>query len=170
MSEPFLSEIRMFGFNFAPRGWALCDGQILSINQNQSLYSLLGTNFGGDGRVTFGLPDLRGRSPRKGGSGATGIGEMGGAEAVAITTATMPAHTHAMQVNTASSDQTVPGGNFLGVDSEPTIYGSPNPASTVLMDEDAVKATGGGQAHNNMQPYQTISFGIALQGLFPSRT
>ena len=168
MSEPFLSEIRMVGFNFAPRGWAFCDGQILPINQNQSLYSLLGTTYGGDGRTSFALPDLRGRSPRKGGASVTNLGQKAGAEAVTLTTAQIPSHTHTFQVNAGSSNSLTPEGNYLGKDSSPTLY-HPGGGAQVGMEPDIVGATGGGQAHNSMQPFLTINFCIALQGLFPSR-
>lgn len=169
MSEPFLSEIRIFGFNFAPRGWAFCDGQIISIAQNSALFSLMGTTYGGDGRTTFALPDLRGRSPRKGGSGRTALGQAGGVERVTLSENELPAHTHLFQVNAASSNSVTPENNFLGKDTEPTLYGEVSPA-TVLMDEGTVSSSGGGLAHNNMQPFSVLNFCIALQGVFPSRS
>jgi microcystin-dependent protein len=168
MSEPFLSEIKMFGFNFAPRGWASCQGQILPINQNQSLYSLLGTTYGGDGRTSFALPDLRSRSPREKGNSTT-LGQKGGQENVVLTAANLPAHSHRLHVNTSGSDATTPEGNFMGKDVEPQIYHPPAAANTVDMTVDTVGSTGGSQGHSNMQPYQAINFCIALQGLFPSR-
>lgn len=168
MADPFLSEIRLFGFDFAPRGWARCDGQLLPINQNQALFSLLGTNFGGDGRTTFGLPEMRGRSPRKGGAGSANLGQKAGSETVTLSEAEMPDHTHTFQVNVDSSDASTPEGNFLGKDTEPTLYGEVN-ASTVLMDQGTLSSTGTGQAHTNMQPFQTINFCIAVLGVFPSR-
>ena len=168
MSEPFLSEIKMYGFNFAPRGWALCDGQILPINQNQALFSLLGTTFGGDGRTTFALPDLRSRSPRKGGSGITGLGQRSGSEAVTLTPNDLPAHSHNFQVNSEASDQDTPEGNYLGKDTAPTLYHPPGGATTG-MEPGTIAAAGGGLPHDNMQPYLTLNFCIALQGIFPSR-
>lgn len=179
MSEPFLSEIKMYGFNFAPRGWALCDGQILPINQNQSLYSLLGTTYGGDGRTSFALPDLRSRSPRMNGNlngggapqgpGGTNLGAKSGAEGVALTVAQIPSHTHLMQVNAGATNATTPEGNYLGKDVEPIIYHDVDNTAVVSMAANEVQLAGGGQTHDNMQPYTVISFCIALQGLFPSR-
>ena len=167
MSEPFLGEIRIFGITFAPRGWADCDGQILPINQNQSLYSLLGTTYGGDGRTSFALPDLRGRSPRFW-DGANPIGQKGGVETVAITDATMPAHNHLMQVNSGAADSDKPGGHFMSKITVDQTF-APAGANEVLMDPTIIGNTGGSQTHQNMQPYIALRFCIALQGLFPSR-
>jgi microcystin-dependent protein len=167
MAEPFLSEIRMFGFNFAPRGWATCSGQILPINQNQSLYSLLGTTYGGDGRTSFALPDLRGRSPRLAANGEQ-LGQKTGTETVTIDETTMPAHTHGMQVADASNQGT-PTNNFISSGGGATTYRTPAGAALVDMTADTVSAVGGSQSHNNMQPYLTVNFCIALQGVFPSR-
>lgn len=167
MSEPYLSEIRMFGFNFAPRGWALCSGQILPINQNQSLYSLLGTIYGGDGRTSFALPDLRGRSPRE--TGDTGpIGQKSGVETVAISASTMPAHTHGVLVN-AATNTSDPTNNYLGTGTTDTSFRPQAGSNLVGMTADTVSSVGGSQAHSNMQPYQALNFCIALQGVFPSR-
>lgn len=168
VSEPFLAEIRIVGFNFAPRNWAFCDGQILPINQNQSLHALLGTTYGGDGRTSFALPDLRGRTPVHVGDGIT-RGEKGGEETHTLSMAEMPSHTHSSTANQASANQGTEIGP--GVDSvlasqarrEQPIY-TDRPATDPL--ESAI--TGGGQAHDNMQPYLVVSFCIALQGLFPS--
>ena len=165
MSEPFLAEIRMVGFNFPPRGWAFCDGQILPINQNQSLYSLVGTTYGGDGRTTFALPDLRGRTPIHR-SGSHGQGERDGAETHPLTVDEMPVHTHQAS---ASGDQVTtndPTGNVLGQNA-----GTPyrNGGTEVTMGASSLSRTGGGQAHDNMQPFLAVEFCIALQGLFPSR-
>ncbi|MGD2088835.1 MAG: tail fiber protein [Candidatus Aminicenantes bacterium] len=173
MSEPFLGEIMIVGFNFAPRGWAMCDGQILPINQNQSLYSLLGTTYGGDGRTSFALPDLRSRTPVHEGDGIS-LGQKSGAETVTLTTAEMAAHTHAIKGTSAIADRGAVGGNadrgYATVpQTEPNdiIYGSP--ANMVSLGGGILPHAGGGQAHNNMQPYLILNYVIALQGLFPSR-
>ena len=172
MSEPFLAEVRIFGFNFAPRGWAQCDGQILPINQNQSLFSLLGTTYGGDGRTSFALPDLRSRVPiHKGTAQAAGrtLGQKSGQESVQLTTAQIPAHSHdyAFKASTDSATAATPANNLPAtVVPGFNVYGAPsNPASG----SGAAVSTVGGQSHNNMQPYQAVNFCIALQGLFPSR-
>lgn len=175
MSEPFLAEVRPFAFNFAPRGWASCDGQILPINQNQALYSLLGTIYGGDGRVTFALPDLRGRTPVHVGSSGAGspvqLGQRGGEESHVLTVQEMPAHTHTAQATSATPASTAQGGALLaptGGGRRPlTPYGGAS-ATLVPLHTASIGSTGG-QAHNNMQPYVVINFCIALQGIFPSR-
>jgi len=177
VAEPFLAEIRMFGFNFAPRGWAFCDGQLLPINQNQSLFSLLGTNFGGDGRTTFGLPDLRGRTPVHPGNGQTtvSLGQKSGQENHQLSVSQMPSHNH--RVNTTGNQgvtSDIEGDAFSpsNVLASQARGGIPiySPAASLMpMHPDTVNNTGGGQAHNNMQPGLTISFAIAIQGLFPSR-
>ena len=169
MSEPFLAEIRIVGFNFAPRGWAFCDGQILPINQNQSLYSLLGTVYGGDGRTSFALPDLRGRTPiHVGSSNGTshGQGQKSGEETVTLSAAQMPNHTHAPQGSTTTVDSNDPENRVLGDNAGKPyhVFGTAkNMAGTVVAN------AGGGQAHDNMQPYLALEFCIALKGLFPSR-
>ena len=167
MSEPFLAEIRMVGFNFAPRGWAFCDGQILPINQNQSLYSLLGTTYGGDGRTSFGLPDLRGRTPTHVGDGFS-LGQKSGQEAVTLTAAEMPTHTHNVQANSQPADSPLPNGR-VWAQGGVTVYHDDDASKRQNMRTGTVLNTGGGQAHDNMQPYLAIAFCIALQGLFPSR-
>ncbi len=170
MSEPFLAEIRMVGFNFSPRGWAFCDGQILPINQNQSLYSLLGTNYGGDGRTSFALPDLRSRTPVHTGDGHR-LAQKSGAETVTLTAAEIAAHTHAAKASSTNADDTTPESDMLA-NSEPTgddAYRAPEAANMTAIRSGTVTNAGGGQAHNNMQPYLTINFCIALRGLFPSR-
>jgi microcystin-dependent protein len=164
VAEPFLSEIRLMSFNFAPQGWAQCNGQFLPINQNQALFSLLGTTFGGDGRVNFALPDLRGRVPMHVGNVHT-LGARGGEQAHTLSQAEMPTHAHVAGASKASS-----GGN-----DNPTnrVVGGANnlfhaPASLTAMNPATITNTGGSQAHENMQPYLTLTFCIALQGIFPS--
>jgi len=166
MSEPFLAEIRMVGFNFAPRGWALCDGQILPINQNQSLYSLLGITYGGDGRTSFALPDLRGRVPVHIGEGIS-LGQKGGTETVTLSAGQVPAHTHAPVSAAGPANNNLPADSLLAQSSQ--VYGAPVASSMVQMRKGTIGNAGGGAAHNNMQPYLTVNFVIALQGLFPSR-
>lgn len=171
MAEPFLSEIRIMSFVFAPKGWALCNGQLLPINQNQALFSLLGTTFGGDGRVNFALPDLRGRTPIHVGSGHT-LGERGGEQAHTLSIAELPTHTHVANGASDAADQPTPGGNLLATVDQAAfttlLYAPAN--SLVAMAPNSVANTGGSQAHLNMQPFLTLSFCIALQGIFPSPT
>lgn len=175
MSEPFLAEIKMIGFTFAPRGWSLCDGQILPINQYQSLYSLLGTTYGGDGRTSFALPELRGRTPiHKGNASSSGgtnhaLGQKSGQETHTLTVGEIPAHNHVLQGSTAAATAFTPVGNVLAaVDATfGNAYGAAD--NLVSMNAGALEAAGGSQAHENMQPYLAVKFCIALQGLFPSR-
>ena len=166
MAEPFLSEIRMFSFNFAPRGWALCNGQILPINQNQALFSLLGTTYGGDGRVSFALPNLQGRVPIHVGNGHT-LGERAGEQAHTVSVAEMPAHTHAAQASAAAGTQNVPANNMMLSQRAAEIYRAPS--SPVPMVAGTLSNAGGSQAHLNMQPFLALNFCIALQGIFPSQ-
>ncbi len=169
MSEPFLAEVRIVGFNFAPRGWAFCDGQILPISQNQSLYSLLGTTYGGDGRTSFALPDLRGRTPIHVGSSNGSIhllGQKGGEETHTLNAAEMPQHTHTLRASSQQGDAPVANDHVLA-DSPVQLYTSPG--NLVALRSGTVADVGGGQAHNNMQPTLVVNFCIALQGLFPSR-
>lgn len=170
MSEPFLAEVRIVAFNFAPRGWAFCDGQILPISQNQSLYSLLGTTYGGDGRTSFALPDLRGRVPihvgRSNGGPVHTLGQKGGEETHTLSAAEMPQHTHPLQATNNPGTGTAPQGAVLAEASLP-VYGSF--ATATAMGSGSVANVGGGQAHNDMQPTLVLNFCIALQGLFPSR-
>jgi microcystin-dependent protein len=163
MSEPFLSEIRMMSFNFAPRGWAQCIGQLLPINQNQALFSLLGTTFGGDGRVNFALPDLRARAPIHVGSGHT-LGERGGEQAHTLSIAEIPTHAPTIQGSSANADTPVAANNVLAAANN--VYASPSNA--VALEPGTLTTVGGSQAHLNMQPFLTLSFCIALQGIFPS--
>lgn len=165
MSEPFLAEIRMVGFNFPPRGWAFCDGQILPINQNQSLYSLLGTTYGGDGRSSFALPDLRSRTPLHRSSGHP-LGQRSGAETVTLTAAEIPSHTHTLRASSSAGDVRPSTNNVLA---SAELYRPYDATRSTALRSGSISNVGGGQAHNNMQPYTTVSFTIALQGLFPSR-
>lgn len=164
MSEPFLGEIKIVGFNFPPRNWAFCDGQILPINQNQSLYSLLGTTYGGDGRTSFGLPDLRGRVPIHVG-GTHSLGQKSGEENHALSTGEMPAHKHTARASSVSGDTPVPAANVLA--SANNVYHSPD--NLTPLRAGTMANTGLDQGHDNMQPYLTLAFCIALTGLFPSR-
>lgn len=165
MAEPFLSEIRIMSFVFAPRGWALCNGQLLPINQNQALFSLLGTTFGGDGRVNFALPDLRGRTPMHVGSDHT-LGERGGEQAHTLSIGELPTHTHAA-IGTSTTAQNAPDNTKLLATSNPQpAYGAAG--NLAAMSPNMVTNVGGSQAHLNMQPFLTLSFCIALQGIFPS--
>jgi microcystin-dependent protein len=165
VAEPFLSEIRMMSFVFAPKGWALCNGQLLPINQNQALFSLLGTTFGGDGRVNFALPDLRGRSPIHVGAGHT-LGEKGGEQAHTLSISELPQHAHVANATSDNATVDAPAGNLLA--SGANQY-APPPPNTALV-ASSVTNVGGSQAHLNMQPFLTLSFCIALQGIFPSPT
>ncbi len=165
MAEPFLSEIRLMSFGFAPKGWALCNGQLLPINQNQALFSLLGTTFGGDGRVNFALPDLRGRVPIHIGGGHT-LGEQGGEQAHTLTIAELPRHQHPLNASTSTANSPVPTGNVLAATDGIQFYGPPT--DLTALQPGSVSNAGGSQAHLNMQPFLTVSFCIALQGIFPS--
>jgi microcystin-dependent protein len=165
MAEPFLSEIRIMSFNFPPKGWAACNGQLLPINQNQALFSLLGTTYGGDGRVNFALPNLRGRAPIHEGDGHT-LGEVGGATAVTITQQTMPQHIHFAQGTTAAGTAIIPTGNLLAATPN-QLYGAPD-ANLQPLNPGTIGNAGGSQPHINMMPYLVLNFCIALQGIFPS--
>jgi microcystin-dependent protein len=166
MAEPFLSEIRIMSFAFPPKGWALCNGQLLPINQNQALFSLLGTTFGGDGRVNFALPDLRTRTPVHDGNGHT-LGERGGEQAHTLSISELPTHTHVFNASTAAATpNTGPGGSYLGQSSGVFLYAAAG--NLTAMAPNAIGSVGGSQAHTNMQPYLALNFCIALQGIFPS--
>ncbi|WP_134740197.1 tail fiber protein [Nocardioides sp. 503] len=163
MAEPFLSEIRLMSFQYAPKGWALCNGQLLPINQNQALFALLGTTYGGNGQTNFALPDLQGRVPMHVGSWHT-LGERGGEQAHTLSVPEMPRHTHPDLASTLNGNTSSPAGAALAPVSG--LYGSPT--GTTSLGPTSVSVSGGGQAHQNMQPFLTISFCIALQGIFPS--
>ena len=169
MTEAFVGEIKMFAGNFAPRGYAKCDGQLLSVSQNDALFSLLGTVYGGDGRTTFGIPELRGRTPIHHGSGAglspRPIGQKSGQERVTLSTNNLPAHTHALQAENDAAISNAPANNVLA-NTTTAIYVS---SGTTQMEGASITNTGGGAAHNNMMPYQCICFIIALTGIYPSR-
>ena len=176
MAEPFIGEIKMFGFKWAPKDWALCDGTLLPVNQNQALYSLLGTNYGGDGRTSFGLPEMRGRTPVHIGTSQLGqtvnLGQFGGFEKVPLNLNQMGAHTHTMQASTDAGETKSLSGTVLA---ESTNNGAPGgnvygaAAGLTALDAGSVSNTGGGQPHDNMQPSLVVSFCIALKGLYPSR-
>lgn len=163
MSEPFLAEIRIFPYN-APRGWAACNGQLLPINQNQALFSLLGTTYGGNGTTTFALPNLQGRVPIHFGNGHT-IGENGGQQAHTVSMAEMPAHLHSVMARSANADTPIATGNSLA--SANNVYAAP--AGLTPLHSSSVTNVGGSQPHENMQPYLVLNYCIALQGIFPSR-
>jgi microcystin-dependent protein len=165
MAEPFLSEIRLMSFNFAPKGWAMCNGQLLPINQNQALFSLLGTTFGGDGRVNFALPDLRGRTPIHVGSGHT-LGERGGEQAHTLSISEIPTHVHSAQASTTAGNQPAAANALLA--KAGNLY--TGPTNLTAISPTTITSVGGSQAHLNMQPFLTLTFSIALQGIFPSQT
>jgi microcystin-dependent protein len=166
MAEPFLAEIRIMSFSFAPKGWAMANGQLLPINQNQALFSLLGTTFGGDGRVNFALPDLRGRVPvHMGGEIAGVMGQRGGEQAHTLTMSELPAHNHFAQASKNNGDNVILTDNVFGVVAE--LYGPSRNVTT--LQPATISNTGGSQAHLNMQPFLTLTFCIALQGIFPSQ-
>ena len=166
MAEPFLSEIRIFSFNFPPKGWALCNGQIMPINQNQALFALLGTTYGGDGRVTFALPNLQGRVPIHMGSGRT-LGERAGEEVHTLTMGELPLHTHTLRAaGTAAATTGTPDSGAYLARQAGTYHAA---SSLVAMAPSAITTVGGTQPHLNMQPFLVLSFCIALQGIFPSQ-
>ena len=168
MSEPFLSEIKIMSFIYAPRGWALCNGQFLPINQNQALFALLGTTYGGNGQTTFALPDLRARVPIHFGDGFN-LGQVGGEQSHTLTQGEMPTHIHFLTATTRDADNLTAPSNtsLLGKSNPQSTFGPP--ANLGAMDPSSLSNTGGSQAHQNMQPFLTLSFCIALQGIFPSQ-
>jgi microcystin-dependent protein len=165
MSEPFLSEIKVVSFNFAPRGWALCNGQMLPLNQNQALFALLGTTYGGNGQTNFALPNLRGRVPIHMGNGHT-LGESAGSTSVTVNIQQLPQHMHVLQASTSGANTTPdPSGAFLA-----PVNNAYGPATSLTtLDASSVTSVGGSQPHNNMMPYLALNFIIALQGIFPSQ-
>lgn len=174
MADPFVAEIRIFPFNFAPKGWAWCDGQLLPLSQNTALFSLLGTTYGGDGKSNFALPDLQGRAPMHPGQGPGlslhDLGETGGSETVTLLESEIPAHSHTLMAQGAPADTNVPVGNSIARVIGATPYLPPAGAPLVAMAPQALAPAGGDQPHNNLQPYLTFYFNIALQGVFPPRT
>ncbi|MDX2149952.1 MAG: tail fiber protein [Bryobacteraceae bacterium] len=172
MADPFIGEIRMFGGNFAPVGWAFCEGQLLPIDQNDALFVLIGTIYGGDGQTTFALPDLRGRVPVHRGSGAgltLTIGQAGGEETVTLTPNQLPAHTHGVAGSAGGGTKTSPAGNFWASEPNAEAAAFTSSAPDAQMGAGAIGNTGGSQPHSNLQPYLCVSFIVALVGIFPSR-
>jgi len=176
MSDPFVAEIRIFAGNFAPSGWALCNGQLMPISQNTALFSLLGTYYGGDGRSTFGLPNLQGSAPLQAGQGPgltqRDLGEAGGEASVTLLQTEMPAHRHGVNAKTAGGDvnnPATPGAVWAKAHTGKTAINSYNDTGTAQMSPSALAPAGGSQPHNNMPPYLGLTFIIALQGIFPAR-
>jgi microcystin-dependent protein len=173
--DPFVAEIRIFPFNFAPKGWAFCDGQLLPLSQNTALFSLLGTTYGGNGKSNFALPDMQGNAPMHPGQGPGlslhDLGETGGSETVSLLESEIPSHSHAMMSANIPADQADPTGRAMArsVNAFAYVAGSPTPA-LVAMSDSTLAPAGGDQPHNNMQPYLTLNFCIALQGVYPPRT
>lgn len=175
MADPFVAEIRVFPFNFAPKGWAWCDGQLLPLSQNTALFSLLGTTYGGNGKSNFALPDLQGRAPMQPGQGPGlslhDLGETGGSETVSLLESEMPSHSHVLNGQSSFANSNDPNGRAL---SRPfgggSLYRTPAGATVTPLSDQALAPAGGDQPHNNMMPYLTFYFCIALQGVFPPRT
>jgi microcystin-dependent protein len=167
MAQPYVGEIRMFAGNFAPAGWMFCEGQLLPISENETLFQLIGTTYGGDGESTFALPDLRGRIPIHQGNGFI-LAETGGAEEITLTVSQIPAHSHPLLAATAGGNINIPGGNLTGESAAVKIYISDAPNGN--MSPQAISATGGSQPHTNFQPYLCVDFIISLFGIFPSPT
>jgi microcystin-dependent protein len=174
VSNPFVAEIRIFPFNFAPKGWAFCDGQIIPLSQNTALFSLLGTTYGGDGKTNFALPDMQGNSPMHWGQGSGlsihDLGEVGGEQSVTLLDSEMPSHPHALQADPRPANLDNPSPLNALARSSPDIYKQPTGATTVQLSSSTVAPAGGDQPHNNMQPFLTLNFCIALQGVYPPRT
>ena len=175
MADPFVAEIRIFPFNFAPRGWAWCNGQLLPISQNTALFSLLGTTYGGDGKSTFALPDLQGSAPMHPGQGPGlslhDLGEIGGSETVTLLESEIPSHSHTLRANADFADvQTPSNARSIARSQNANAYKDPSGQPQVVMSPSALAPAGGDQPHNNMQPYLTLYFNIALQGVFPPRS
>lgn len=173
MADPFVAEIRIFPFNFAPRGWAWCDGQLLPLSQNTALFSLLGTTYGGNGQSNFALPDLQGRAPmhpgQRPGLSLHDLGETGGSETVSLLESEIPSHSHQTRAANEESNSNSPSVNTtFAVSAKANVYAPQNP--NVAMSPNTLAPSGGNQPHNNMMPYLTFYFNIALQGVFPPRT
>ena len=172
MADPFVAEIRIFPFNFAPKGWAWCDGQLLPLSQNTALFSLLGTTYGGNGKSNFALPDLQGRAPMHPGQGPGlslhDLGETGGSETVTLLESEIPAHPHGLMCNAATANRTTPVANSIARAGSAAPY-SPSSSPAAQLASNAIAPAGGDQPHNNLPPYLTFYFNIALQGVFPPR-
>ncbi len=174
MADPFVAEIRMYPFNFAPKGWAWCDGQLLPLSQNTALFSLLGTTYGGNGKSNFALPDLQGRAPMHPGQGPSlslhDLGETGGSETVTLLESEIPSHSHALQARNAPGTDNDPGNTMMLASSGVLApYAPLGTAPQTPLAPESLTPTGGDQPHNNLQPYLTVYFCIALQGVFPQR-
>jgi len=173
MADPFVAEIRIFPFNFAPKGWAFCDGQLLPLSQNTALFSLLGTTYGGDGKSNFALPDMQGNAPMHPGQGPGlslhDLGETGGAQTASLLGSEITAHSHAWKASAADATAASPAANQVGLPSGLNMYAPAAGAPLVPLSPNALTPAGGDQPHNNMQPYLTLNFCIALQGVFPQR-
>lgn len=174
MADPFVAEIRIFPFNFAPKGWAWCDGQILPLSQNTALFSLLGTTYGGNGQSNFALPDLQGRAAMHPGQGPGlslhDLGESNGADTVTLLQTEIPVHNHTMQVSDIAGNSTSPANNVMAIGAKGTPIYAPISGASTTLGLNTVNPTGGNLPHNNMQPYLTMYFAIALQGVFPPHT
>jgi microcystin-dependent protein len=176
MADPFVAEIRIFPFNFAPKGWAFCNGQLLPLSQNTALFSLIGTFYGGDGKSTFALPNMQGNAPIHAGQGPGlslyDLGQMGGSEAVTLLESEIPTHSHQMlsAPTIVAADSDICTGNSIGKSSQGNAYIPLNAPNVVQLNDNALTPAGGDQPHNNMMPYLTLNFNIALQGVFPPRT
>lgn len=172
MSQPFVAEIRIVGFNFAPKGWAFCDGQLMSISQNTALFSLLGTTYGGDGKSTFGLPNFQGCSPMQPGQSTTGtlydLGEQSGTSTVTLLDTEMPVHTHSWQASNSDATVQAPKDQLCAMAAGGIVPFAP-PSSLVSMSSQSIAPTGGSLPHNNLMPYLSLNMVIALQGVFPPR-
>lgn len=171
MADPFVAEIRIFPFNFAPQGWAFCDGQLLPLSQNTALFSLLGTTYGGDGKSTFGLPDLQGRAPLHPGQGPGlslyDLGQMGGSDTVSLLESEIPSHSHAANASAADGFDQAPANSLLANGIAIGMYAAPG--GLVSLSDNVLAPAGGDQPHNNLMPYLTLNFCIALQGVYPPR-